>query len=176
MTTWIVLLRGVNVGGHRKVPMADLRRLLDAAGYGRVRTYIQSGNVVLDAEIEHDDQLARELAAAIEAEFGFDVAVTVRTREEWADLLATDPFAGAGPADRHVVFLPEPPDASAYAEVDPAAYAPDRFAVIGRELHLFLPDGMGRSRLPAVLDRATGRAGTSRNWRSVMALGELVAS
>lgn len=176
MTTWIVLLRGVNVGGHRKVPMAQLRRRLDAEGYERVRTYTQSGNVVLDADAADEAQVVAELSSAVEAEFGFDVAVTARTRTEWSALLTTDPFPGAGPADRHVVFFAEPPDEVVPAGLDPVAFEPERLALIGREVHLFLPDGVGRSKLAVAVDRATGGNGTARNWRSVMALGELAAS
>lgn len=175
MTVMVALLRGVNVGGAGKVPMADLRRVVTEAGYGDVRTYVASGNVVLTTDATDTEVVAADLRAVCAR--AFPVAspeVVVRTRDELHGVLAANPFLDRDddPTHHHVVFLPgrEP------ARVpDVEVQAPEDLATIGREVYLFLPGGMGRSPLAARLARLGGHGptGTSRNWRTVTALARL---
>lgn len=172
--TWIALLRGINVGGAKRVPMARLRELVAGLGYGRVRTYVQSGNVVFDGAADEDAAaVADRLAEAVAAAFGFPVDVVVRSRDELAAVVAANPYpdADAAPTRLHVVFCDRAIDPAALAGLDLAAFAPESCTVAGREMYLWTPGGFGRSRLADQLGRATRDAvATARNWRTLTRL------
>lgn len=163
-----MLLRGVNVGGNNRLPMAELRADLARRGYDRVETYIASGNVALDAAPGSGIALAEDLAAAVIERFGLRIAVVVRTGEELRATIAGTPFAGhlEEPGTVHVGFAQ---GAIATSAIAPRAGSIDEIVVRGRELHLYCPDGLGRSRLPD-LDRAAGTPITVRNWNTVVRL------
>lgn len=170
MTTYIVLLRAVNVGGHSKLPMAALREALTNAGYEGVRTYIQSGNIVLESKLRSGAKLEQELAQVISDYAGFDVPVLVRSRSEWEAVIEANPYPGTEGTKLHVVFLPEVPAADLLGDldIDLASFEPEHMTLVGRELYLFLPDGIGRSKLAVALNRQKGaKPGTARNWRTV---------
>jgi uncharacterized protein (DUF1697 family) len=172
----IALLRGINVGGHKKVPMADLRGALEEAGFEDVKTYVQSGNVALSAAERSPAKVGRAVEQAIEDAFGFDVAVVVRTRDEIAALVADDPLGEVAtiPKNRIVVFLADRLDRDRLADVDPAAFAPEAFLLRDRELVMWAPEGQRDSKLVKTLtEKRTGVAGTARNWRTVEKLLEL---
>ena len=177
MSRQVALLRGVNLGAKRRVAMPRLREIVEAAGYGGVRTYLQSGNLVLDGEAR-PEQLEADLASLIAAEFGFEVPVLVRTREELAGVVENDPFAGVAndPARYQVSFLSAAPEPSAVRALEAADVAPERVAVHGREVYAWHPDGVGRSRLAALItEKRLGVGVTARNWKTVTALLELAA-
>jgi uncharacterized protein (DUF1697 family) len=170
---WVALLRGVNVGGARKVPMAQLRELLSGLGYDGVRTYVQSGNAVFDADESSAAAVRRQVERAIEDAVGFDVLVTLRSREQLAEVVAANPFPQAAPEPKtlHVLFLSEPIGDERLAFLDADAFAPEQVALRGSELYLWLPDGLGRSKLAAAItERKLGVAATARNWRTVETL------
>jgi uncharacterized protein (DUF1697 family) len=175
MPTSIALLRGINVGGNKKVPMAELRTLLTEAGFTNVRTYIQSGNVVLDHPRRSDEKLQDEIEVHIAGHFGFDVPVIVRHATQLAAVIDANPFPDADTSKLHVGFLRG--DAAAGAEDVLAAKAAgaEEFALVGRELYLHLPDGLGRSKLAASLDRL-GTPVTARNWRTTQTLLEMAST
>ncbi|MEE1926823.1 DUF1697 domain-containing protein [Streptomyces sp. TRM 70351] len=178
MTRYVALLRGINVGGHRKVPMAELRTVLEGLGYGEVRTYLQSGNAVFDAPGPNAAAVREETEAAIAARFGFPVDCLVLTAPGLHGTAARCPFPAAGldPAKVLVLFAGEELDAARLAAIDPAAHAPDVFETGEREVFCWFPDGMGRSRLPdAVTSALRGTVLTGRNWRTVTRLRELAA-
>ena len=131
---WVALLRGINVGGHRKLPMAELRGLLDGLGYADIATYIQSGNAVFTAAAE-EPAIVEAVNAAILDRFGFEVPVILRGADELASIAAGHPFADAEPdeAKLHVMFLAEVPD-PARAHLDAAAFVPDEAVLRDREL------------------------------------------
>lgn len=172
-TSRIALLRAINVGTGRKVPMADLRALLQAAGATNVETYIQSGNIVFDHEGRDDAALRADLEARLEAAFGFAIPVLLRTPDDLVTLVAANPFPGTEPTRPLVSFLLDPPPAGAFDEIDAAAFAPEEFVLAGREIYLHLPDGSGRAKLPQALARAHRTPETTRNWRTVLALIDL---
>jgi len=177
MGRYVALLRAVNVGG-RKVPMADLRATLGRLGYADVATYVQSGNVVLTAPGSAAD-VAREMEKAIKTDFGLEVPVVVRSRDELADVIARDPFGDAvtDPARYQVVFFPEAPPADALDGVDLASFAPEEVRLLGRELYAWTPGGIGRSPLLIALGkRKVDATGTARNWRTVTKLLDLADS
>ncbi|GHJ29157.1 MULTISPECIES: DUF1697 domain-containing protein [Streptomyces] len=174
MASQIALLRGINVGGNSKFPMARQRELMAELGFGHVTVHLQTGNIVFADPGTPPEQTARTLEHRFAADLGFPVPVMVRTREELAATVEANPFpdATAEPKTLHVVFLADvPQDTSALDALDPAAYAPDEFRLIGREIFLRCPDGVGRSKLAAKVGSARlGVAATARNWNTVTRL------
>jgi uncharacterized protein (DUF1697 family) len=176
-TRYVALLRGINVGRARQVGMPRLAELLGARGHDNVRTHLRSGNVVLDSPLG-EAELVADLEAAIEEEFGFAVPVVVRTGTEVAAVITGDPFAtvATDPARYLVTFLPEPP-APDRVDALPPVEGGGEYLVRGRELYLWLPDGIANTPLAAwKWDRLLGVAGTARNWNTVTKLGELTAT
>lgn len=172
-TRYVALLRGINLGRARQVGMPRLVEVLAARGHENVRTHKRSGNVLLDSPLGEPD-LAADLSGAIEAEFGFEVAVVVRTGAELAAVVAGDPFAtvATDPARYLVTFMAEPPDPAAVDALPPPEGGD--YLVRGRELYLWLPDGIQGTPLASwKWDRLLGRPGTSRNWNTVVRLVEL---
>ncbi|MEL6983071.1 MAG: DUF1697 domain-containing protein [Actinomycetota bacterium] len=176
MTLWAALLRGINVGGHNKIPMAELRAALTDAGFDDVATYIASGNVVLRA-----DRCEPERVSAIIAErFGLDIAVVVRSAEQVGAVIEANPFpdlAGTEPKFVHCYFTSTPVPDTALDGFDHDRYGPDRVAVAAGELVVAYPDGVARSKLTtAVLDRVAGGPTTGRNWNTVLKLESMLAA
>lgn len=173
-TTHIVLLRGINVGGKARIAMPALRELAQQIGFTDVATYVQSGNLVLDSPLE-PAAVADAIGFALQQATGLDIGIVTRTAAEWRKVIAANPFpeAAADGKTLHVTFLSEPAGA---VDVDSAAFATEAFQVVGREVYMFLPGGIGRSKLAAALERAASRdvVATTRNWNTVLALGELV--
>lgn len=173
MTRWIALLRGVNVGGHRKVPMARLREVVADLGHRDVATYVQSGNVVFTGPDDGPAEVAAGLEEGLAGAFGFEVQVVLRTRDELAGVVGGDPLrdVATDPAKHLVVFLAREIGADRLAGLDPDDIAPEVLRVSGREIHLWCPGGLGRSPVGAALtERRLGVLFTARNWRTVQAL------
>ncbi|MFE0253855.1 DUF1697 domain-containing protein [Streptomyces sp. NPDC059010] len=179
-TTYAALLRGINVGGSRKVPMADLRTLLTGLGLDGVRTYLQSGQAVFSADRGDEESLAAEVASAIEQHFGFAVDVIVRDHAYLRAIADNCPFPAAElePKQLHVTYFSAPVDAERFAEIDQAAFLPEEFRLGDRALYLYAPNGLGRSKLAEILSRPRlnkGLIATSRNWNTVVKLVELTS-
>jgi uncharacterized protein (DUF1697 family) len=171
----VVLIRGINVGGHNRVGMAPLRELLAAHGHEDVRTLLQSGNVVLTSTAT-GAELERSLEQAIAAEMGVAPRVVVRTVDELAAVVERDPFGAVAdqPKLYQVSFLSEPLAPEVAGELEAADVAPERVAVHGREIYAWHPGGVQRSPLVKLLtDRKLGVAATARNWNTVTKLLEL---
>ncbi|MFE3824563.1 DUF1697 domain-containing protein [Streptomyces sp. NPDC059092] len=178
ITTYVALLRGINVGGHRKVPMADLRALLTGLGHGQVRTHLQSGNAVFTSESGDEKALATALEHAIEERFGFTVDCLVRSAAYLRAVADACPFPAGTLEGRqlHLICLSERMGPERFASLDPAAYLPEEFRLGDRALYLYAPDGLGRSKLGDALARPAlfrGVTATSRNWNTVVKLLEL---
>jgi len=167
---WVALLRGVNLGARNKVPMAELRALLVNAGYGDVRTYIASGNVLLDGPSGRK-RLGSDLERLVLDAFEVTTTVILRKPQELAAAVEAHPFDD--PSETHVAFLAERPVKAAAARLREF----DSDAVLaGAELYLRLPRGVHGSRLSnARIESLLGVAATLRNWRTVVALAELAA-
>jgi uncharacterized protein (DUF1697 family) len=177
-TTYAALLRGINVGGSRKVPMADLRTLMADLGHGGVSSYLQSGQAVFTADHGDEETLAAELAGAIEKRFGFTVDVIVRDHAYLKAIADNCPFPAAELEAKqlHVTYFSAPVDADRFAEIDQAAYLPEEFRLGDRALYLYAPNGLGRSKLAEHLSRPRlnkGVIATSRNWNTVVKLVEM---
>jgi uncharacterized protein (DUF1697 family) len=166
VTTYVALLRAVNLGNHKKLPMAELRRLLTAGGYGDVRTYLQSGNAVFTAD-EPREHVAADVEERLAAELGLSTEVILRTADELRDVIDRNPMEVGDPARFTVLFLLEPPAPDWLEGVDLGAFAPDEMRAAERELYLNLPNGIGRAKLPVVLGRRLKVPATMRNWRTV---------
>jgi uncharacterized protein (DUF1697 family) len=194
MARYAALLSAVNVGG-RKVPMAQLRELLDGLGYTAVKTYLASGNAVFTVPAGGgpgggsaasgtgtEAELAARISDALRTCLGFAVPVVVRDSAYLRQVIAQCPF----PADEiegrqlHAVFYAEPVAEERYADIDRAAFVPEEFRLGDRVMYLHLPGGMGRSPLAAALAKPAGRlkglVATGRNWNTVKALAELTAA
>jgi uncharacterized protein (DUF1697 family) len=174
MPVYVALLRGVNVGGARKLPMKELAPALEELGLEDAVTYIQSGNVVFRGPAGKA-KLVSQLERAIEQRFGLDVTVMLRTPAELAKLIDANPFGG-DEAKLHVAFLNRKPAKTAIAKLDPDRSPPDEFAVRGAEIYLHFPNGYGRTKLGAdYFERVLGVRATARNWRTVTKLLELAS-
>jgi uncharacterized protein (DUF1697 family) len=170
---YVALLRGINVGGKTKVPMAALRGVCESAGCEDVATYIQSGNVVLKSKLTAD-KLRTALEAAIAGEFGFNPAVMIRTAKEMAAVLDRNPYSDADEKSIHVGFLHAAPNAATKKCLAAIDCAPEEVTAVDRDLYLHLPNGMGRAALPVQLERCLRPTPvTVRNWRTVTKLVEL---
>jgi uncharacterized protein (DUF1697 family) len=174
VTRYVALLRGVNVGGHRRVPMADLRRVLTELGYTDVKTLLQSGNAVFEAAEQRTADLVAAIEAGLADEFGFAVDVMVRSGAELRAVVAANPLEVPDPAKFAVAFLSPAADPAVLGEVDPDSYAPDRLRVGERVLYMYFPDGLGKARLSPILARKLGDTVTVRNWNTVTKLLAMV--
>ncbi|MFF7181167.1 DUF1697 domain-containing protein [Streptomyces sp. NPDC008121] len=179
-TTHAALLRGINVSGHRKVPMAQLRSLLEELGHRDVRTYLQSGNAVFttDADDQDEETLRQSLEAAVEQHFGFHVDCLVRDAEYLAAVADACPFPAAELEGRqlHATYFSAPVAPERLAGIDQAAFLPEEFRLGDRVLYLYAPDGLGRSKLAEALSRpglTKGIVATTRNWNTVVKLVEM---
>ena len=172
MARHVVLLRGINLPRHKRISMPELRAVLEEAGFGDVQTYVQSGNVVLSSRAA-PRTVARNVERAIEDRFGLDVDVVVRTRDELADVVARDPFGkkASDPKRFQVTFLAGGPDAGVLAKLEAAAAGGEQVAASGREIYTWHPNGVGRSKLAALLaGPRLGVMATARNWTTVTTL------
>lgn len=169
MTTYIALLRAVNVGGTTKLAMAELRSLCTDAGFAHVETYIASGNVVFESRAA-PAKVQAELEARLLAHCGKPVGVLVRTEKEMAAVLKANPFSRAEPRHTYAIFLAERPARHA---LERATGRHDEEVVLGeREIFVSYPSGMGRSKLKI----PAAKAGTARNMNTVAALVEMARS
>jgi uncharacterized protein (DUF1697 family) len=168
-------LRGINVGGHKKIGMADLRSALAEAGAENVATHLQSGNVVLDSDAAPAD-VAATVAAVIADRFGLEVDVLVRTGGELAEIVAANPLGRVADdgSKQLVVFLSDAPDPAAARALADEAVAPEECVLLGRELHVWCPDGLRASRVFKVLPRSKlAPVATARNWNTVTRVLEM---
>ncbi|HSA54272.1 MAG TPA: DUF1697 domain-containing protein [Gemmatimonadaceae bacterium] len=179
MTTHIALLRGINVGGHKKVAMGDLRTLLTRLGFTGAQTLLQSGNAVFESRARIGSaKLERVLEAELEKRLGVQADFMVRTPAEWKRVVARNPFpaeAEADPGHLLVFFLKRAPAVADVGALQAAIPGRERVHVEGRHAWIAFPDGMGTSRLSiALLERALRTRGTSRNWNTVLKVGALI--
>jgi uncharacterized protein (DUF1697 family) len=168
----IALLRGINLGAARRVPMAGLREVLATAGYRGIRTLDQSGNVVLEASVD-PDALEQELTHLLGRAFGWQIPVLVRTRDQLAEVIRRDPLGALvhDPRRYQVSFLNAEPTAHVVRELETAEVAPELVTVIGREVYSWHPNGIARSPLANLIsERRLGVAVTGRNWRTLTKL------
>jgi uncharacterized protein (DUF1697 family) len=176
--TFVALMRGINVGSTRKLPMADLRALSDKIGLQHPQTYIQSGNLIIDAH-GAADEVRVLLERAIAKRFGLRVDVIVRRAAQWRHYVAGNPFAAAAatlPKMLYFYLSGEACNPGAAAALAPKAQAGERMAVAGGALWIdYGANGVGKSKLtPRLIDQACGSPATGRNWNTVLKIGEMI--
>jgi len=179
MPRYVALLRSVNVAGHGRLSMAEVKASFVALGYADVSTYIQTGNIFFSSPSKSVSTLIGDIGRRLEDDFSSSPAVILRTVPELRRVINTSPFPvrGADPSRHHVTFLAEQPSAQRLASFEAPASGRDELVVIGREVYVHTPDGYGNSKLSgAMLERRLGVISTTRNWNTVTKLGELAAS
>lgn len=173
MPVLIALIRGINVGGHKKLKMADVKVMCESMGLREVRTHLQSGNVVFRTARTDRARLAKELEGAL----GVEAKIILRTADELRAAVAANPMpeeAQRGPSGFVVIFLSEKPTAAAMQSLRDAYSGPEKMHLHGAELYIEYGSGMGTSKLSnALIERKLGVAGTARNWNTVTRLVEI---
>lgn len=176
-TTHIALLRAINVGGHKPVPMADLRDLLTQLGFGEVQSLLQTGNLVFKSEATGGAQLERLLETEAKKRLKLDTDFFVRSAGDWRTIIARNPFrkeAERDPAHLVVTFLKDAPDAKRVKALQAAITGPEVVRAVGKHAFVTYPNGIGRSRVTiALIERKLGTRGTGRNWNTILKLGAL---
>jgi uncharacterized protein (DUF1697 family) len=171
LVTVIAMLRGINVGGHKRVKMDALASLIKELGFNNVRTYLQSGNVVFDYSGEETLNLSEMIESAINRQYGFDAAVITRSTDELKNIVKNNPFMRERETDvskLHITFLSDVPTESGLTKMKAVQGGPDRFFVTNREIYLFCPLGYGRTRFSNnYFETALGVTATTRNWETV---------
>jgi len=177
MKTYIVLFRGINVGGNHMLPMKELKVVLEQNGCEGVQTYIQSGNVILNSSLS-DGQLAKRLSAAVSKSHGFEPRVMVLTSAELERAAAANPFPAAheNPKSVHLFFLDSVPKKPDLKSLEALKIKSEEFALKGKVFYVHTPEGLGTSKLVARIEKFLGVQGTARNWRTVTTLIGMVST
>lgn len=178
MNRYISILRGINVGGKRKMPMQELRQLLAEQGFNNIKTYIQSGNVIFDAEKEKSQaELSEIISEAILGKWNFEVPVITFTGGELQQAIAENPFYEDKESDinrLHLTFLSEEPEPELLQKINAVDFAPDAFSISGRHVWLFCAGKYSDSKLSnQFFERKLKTTATTRNWKTVLKLAEM---
>ncbi|MEJ2747082.1 MAG: DUF1697 domain-containing protein [Anaerolineae bacterium] len=169
MNTIIALLRGINVGGKNKLPMRELTTILQGLGLANIQTYIQSGNVVFQTNRADLDELAAEIGTAVAQSHGFTPTVMLLEARRLEEAVVANPFpqGESKPKALHFYFLETVPKAPDIAALEIIKTDREQFQLINTVFYLYAPDGIGRSKLAAKVEKALGVRTTARNWRTV---------
>jgi uncharacterized protein (DUF1697 family) len=177
MTVIVSMLRGVNVGGHKKIKMEALRALYESLKLRDAQTYVQSGNVIFRTDERDMSRLAKRIEDGIEKKFGFRPDVILRTAAELKEVVARNPFAkrrGIEPGKLLVSFLASDPGEEGREKIGQMKCDPEEMRIEGREIYIYFPNGAGRSKLNwAGLGKMLKTPGTGRNWNSVTKMLEM---
>ena len=179
MTTYMLFVRGVNVGGRNRLPMPELREILGSLRHADVTTYLQSGNALFTSGRGDTAELEQEVEGALAARLGLGVTVMVRTAGELATLIAANPLPAAArePSRLHLVFLAAGADPERVSTIDLSRFEPDQVRPGARVLYIWYRNGVGKSKLTTTfLEQRLGGPATARNWNTVTRLADLGAS
>jgi len=176
VSRYVALLRGVNVGGAKRVPMADLRALLEQQGYRDIKTLLNSGNAVFSGSTERSAVHSQRIRAAIAEALGVDVPVIVKTAREMAAVVADNPLEGvANDPSRYLVALTrDAKSLSALASLGAAGGGGEEFRIGRHAAYLWCANGILESRLAVALLKGLGDTGTTRNWATVEKISALL--
>lgn len=176
-STYIALLRGINVGGHKIIKMDQLRKAFEEQGFENVATYVQSGNVVFKTPRKSSEELSGTIEEMLLRCFSMSVPVIVRTSEDVGEVLRNNPFLkerGTDVTKLHVTFLSRTPEKTAVAGLNAIAAGADRFHRRGREIYLYCPNGFGGTKLSInAFEKVLAVGATTRNWNTVNKLHEM---
>jgi uncharacterized protein (DUF1697 family) len=177
MTTYIALLRAVNVGGNGRLAMADLRNLIAELDFTDVQTVLQSGNAVFRGRKMAGPALELQLERATEKQLGISPQYLIRTAAEWAAIIAANPFPPLAKEDpSHLVVMPlkSAPKPAQVKDLAGAIRGREQIRVVGKQLYITYPDGIGTSKFTgAVIEKRLATSGTARNWNTVLKLAAL---
>ena len=178
METYIALLRGINVGGKNKIKMAELAKVLESIGLENIKTYIQSGNAVFKSGVENPIELARRISAGIEKSHGFYPKTLVLGLKGFEKAIENNPFTEAEgePKALHFYFLEQEAPNPNFEELESIKLESESYKLVEKVFYLHAPEGIGRSKLAASVEKVLGVAVTARNWRSVSHIYELATS
>lgn len=175
---YISILRGINVSGQKKIKMADLRELLEAAGLTAVKTYIQSGNVVFSHPKAAVKKLEEKIHQAIKKAFGFEVPVLVLEEKDFRYIVEQNPFLKRAEVEvtkLHVTVMEQVAEAAKQAEVEALSFTPDEFLIDGRYIYVYCPNGYGRTKINNnFFERKLNCKATTRNWKTVNVLWGMI--
>jgi len=176
MQTYIAILRGINVSGHKIIKMAELREHLSSLGFSNLITYIQTGNIIFQSREKKNNVLEEMIHQNIKDHYSFDVPVIVRTQKEWKSVVNRVPF-NLDKVDITrvaVTFLKEKPTQIPIEEINKFKAANDEIVFENKELYLHIPDGFGNSKLTLnVFEKNLKVSATTRNWRTTLRLFEM---
>lgn len=180
MSTYISMIRGINVGGKR-IKMADLRDIYISMGFEHVKTYIQSGNVIFKSENRDPEYLAKTIREKILETFKYSVEVVIRSNDELKQVVEASPFKDKDEKYVHVTFLSDNPSDKLIKEIDPSLISgikdSEQFIIGSREIYLYLPEGYGRTKLNNnFFEKKLQLTATTRNWKTVNKLIEIAGS
>ena len=179
MKKFVALLRGINVSGQKNINMSDLKLLFEEIGFRNVETYIQSGNVIFSSKDLSTNKLETKISSGIKKRFGFDVQVFILTPEEIESTLKNNPFIKKKKEIErlYVTFLSEFPLKENVQKLNSTDYSPEEYKIDGKQIYLFFPDGYGKAKLNNNLfEHKLKLNGTTRNWKTVKTLFELITS
>ena len=177
MQAWVLLFRGINVGGNNLLPMKALVSILQNLGFDDVNTYIQSGNVVFRASKSPAKNIVSKIAVAIERDFGFSPQITLLSVADLHGIVAKNPFVAdaAEPKFLHCFFLSEVPGDPDVKGLDAILGKDEVYLLTEKALYLHAPQGIGRSKFAQRAEKLIGVSGTARNWRTVSKIVEMTA-
>ena len=178
MKRYVAILRGINVSGQKLIKMDALKQHMQDLGFTNVSTYIQSGNIMFESEDGSAPNLADQISHKIYKEFGFQVPVIVKSAGELTAILRNNPFVNSRHEDidiLHVIFLLEQPKQDLLSKIEPLAYKPDEYEVVGDTVYLCCPNGYGRTKLNNnFFENRLKLEATARNWKTVVKLAEMI--
>ncbi|MGO4893953.1 DUF1697 domain-containing protein [Flavobacterium sp. W21_SRS_FM6] len=178
MQTWVALLRGINVGGNNLVAMKTLCHIMTEAGYQDVKTYIQSGNVIFKHIATEGDKLAADLSALIQQHCGFYAKVMVFLAKDFSQIVASNPYSSLMTEAKqvHFFFVDEALTSADLSKLAPLKSPTEAYELTSHGLYLFAPQGIGRSKLVAKIDKCLGIDTTARNLNTLHKLAAMLAN
>ena len=175
---YIALLRGINVGGQKRIKMIDLKSMFESLGFKNVKTYIQSGNVIFDYDTTDTIKLANQIEEKISEIFGFLVKTIIRTDEELRSIVANNPFVKEPNIELdklHVTFMLDIPDPSTVLLLDVKKEENEKFLIISKEVYLYCPNGYGNTKLTnGMFEKKLKVFATTRNWKTINSIVEIM--
>ncbi|RRB02322.1 DUF1697 domain-containing protein [Larkinella rosea] len=180
MKTYLAILRGINVNGQKKIPMAGLKSLFEDLNCTQVKTYIQSGNIVFNQEVGNQEEQIRQIEKKIVDAYSFQVPVLIRSQPELAEIAQNNPFLKEKDIEidkLHVTFLADIPSESNRDKLKNVTFGSDRFIIVGKDVYVYCPGGYGNTKLSnTFFENKLKVTATTRNWRTVNELYKMVES
>jgi uncharacterized protein (DUF1697 family) len=180
MTTYISMLRGINVGRNKRVKMVDLKLLYKSLDLKDIKTYIQSGNIIFKSRNPDSKDLSNKIKVKIREVFGFDVTVIIRTEKEYKKVIEDNPFKEEDKKQLYVTFLSKIPSKNLIEDINvdlgyKTQYNLDKYVISRKEIYLYLPDGYGNTKLNnTFFEKKLKVSSTTRNWKTVTKLFDLL--